>query len=232
MNFRPAALPPPPEIIFTNWREILNFAPVPHALRQAYIHAIEAYLDYCRLNGISVTKQSARNFMADALRRRLADAPQLWKDGLNWFFRTGRKSAGPAPPGAPSIGQADTGRTDWERRMIERLRLNNYSWRTEQTYRDWAWRFERSLGAGGMAGASGEDIRKFLTEMAVRGRGGEATQKQALNALVFLFREGLQRDPGDFGDFQRARALHAAHPPCFPAASATSFSPPWMGPLA
>jgi len=198
-------MPEAPEVIFTNWREILNLAPAPYVLRQAYTRAIEAYLEYCRHNGLSVTKESARNFMSDAVRRSLASNPQLWKDGINWFFKTGRKSAGPLPPGVPSIGQADMGRTDWERRMIERLRLNHYSWRTEQTYRDWAWRFAQSLGTRSMLDADGEDIRKFLTELAVRGRVGKATQKQALNALVFLFREGLQRDPGDFSDFQRSR---------------------------
>ncbi len=199
------SMPPGPEVIFTNWREVLNLAPLPHTLREGYIRAIEVYLDYCRRTGLSVTKESARDCMADVVRRKLAANPQVWKEGINWFFKTGRKSAGPLPPGVPSIGQADTGHADWERRMIERLRLNHYAWRTEQTYRDWAWRFERSLGGKSMAEADGEDIRKFLTELAVRGRVGKATQRQALNALVFLFREGLQRDPGDFSDFQHAR---------------------------
>jgi len=41
-------MPEAPEVIFTNWREILNLAPAPYALRQAYTRAIEAYLEYCR----------------------------------------------------------------------------------------------------------------------------------------------------------------------------------------
>ncbi len=32
-----------------------------------------------------------------------------------------------------------------------------------------------------------------------------ATQSQALNAVVFFFREVFERDPGDFSDFTRAR---------------------------
>ncbi len=81
--------------------------------------------------------------MAEATRRGLAKDAASWKKGLNWFFTTGRKTSGPLPPGVPSLGHADTGQTDWERRLIERLRLNQYSWRTEQTYRDWAWRYPR-----------------------------------------------------------------------------------------
>jgi site-specific recombinase XerD len=43
-----------------------------------------------------------------------------------------------------------------------------------------------------------------LSELATRQRASASTQKQALNALVFLLREALQRDVGDFGDYARA----------------------------
>ena len=41
--------------------------------------------------------------------------------------------------------------------------------------------------------------------LAVEHRAASSTQKQALNAIVFLMHEGLRRDLGTF-DFQRARA--------------------------
>jgi integron integrase len=143
--------------------------------------------------------------MADAQRRKLAEQPQLWKEGLNWFFREGKQASGLQPPGVPSVGRADTGRTDWERRLIERLRLNHYSWRTEQTYREWAWRLHQFVGKKGAQDATGEDIRNFLTQLAVKGRVSISTQKQALNALVFLFREALARDPGELTGYELSR---------------------------
>jgi integron integrase len=197
--------PRQPAVIFAHWRERLNAEALSPPLRTAYVLAIEGYLDYCRQNRLSVSVESARAFMADAERRRLARQPALWKEGLNWFFQNGPKVSGPHPPGVASLGGADLGRVEWEQRLIERLRLNHYAWRTEQTYREWAWRFSGFVGQKGLAAASGEDIRAFLTDLAVRGRVGKATQKQALNALVFLFREALQRDPGDFSDFERSR---------------------------
>jgi integrase len=54
-------------------------------------------------------------------------------------------------------------------------------------------------------GKKGEDLKAFLSELAVQGRVAVATQKQALNALVFLFREGLGREAGDLSGFQLAR---------------------------
>lgn len=204
-NEPPLPFPRRPTVIFANWRETLHAAALSPHVRAVYATAIEGYLEYCRASGLSVTTESARAFMGDAQRWQLARHPELWKEGLNWFFRNGHKTGVPQPPGVPSVGQADTGKADWERRLIERLRLNHYSWRTEQTYRDWARRFAVFVGKKGVETASGEEVRAFLTELAVKGRVSKATQKQALNALVFLFREGLQRDPGNFSEFERAR---------------------------
>lgn len=58
-----------PELIFDNWREIINCAPLAPPVRCAYPEAIQSYLDYCRLNGLSVSIQSAKDFVADALGR-------------------------------------------------------------------------------------------------------------------------------------------------------------------
>lgn len=44
------------------------------------------------------------------------------------------------------------------------------------------------------------DVRGWLPDLAVRERVSVATQAQALNPVVFFFREVLQRDPGDFSD--------------------------------
>ncbi|HEV2209839.1 MAG TPA: integron integrase [Verrucomicrobiae bacterium] len=193
-----------PAVIFPNWREVLNQARLSDPTRAGYTLAIGGYLDYCRRNAFSVNSQSARAYMADVERRQLARNPALWKNGLNWFFTQGRKSSAWAP-GAPSPGAADTGVTPWERRLIERLRLNHYSWRTEQTYREWAWRLDRFIGRKGAEAATGEDLKEFLTQLAVKGRVSASTQKQALNALVFLFREALGRDPGDLTGYEVSR---------------------------
>jgi integron integrase len=200
-----AAAPRVPAVIFANWREVLNQAPLSERSRAGYTLAIGGYLDYCRRNGLSVNKESARGYMADVERRQLARNPQLWKSGLNWFFVEGRKSSAWVPGGEPTPGQADTGVTPWERRLIERLRLSHYSWRTEQTYREWSWRLDRFVGRRGAEGATAEDVNEFLTELVVKGRVSVSTQRQALNALVFLFREALGRDLGDLSGYQVSR---------------------------
>ncbi|HWW03278.1 MAG TPA: integron integrase [Candidatus Acidoferrum sp.] len=194
-----------PEVIFPNWRELLNQADLPERVRAGYGLAIGAYLEYCYRNGVSVTTESARGYMADVQRRQLARNPGLWKSGLNWFFMRGRRVSAWKPSGEPTPGRADTGATPWERRLIERLRLGHYSWRTEQTYREWAWRLERFIGGKGVEEAGEQDVKSFLSGLAVKGRVSIATQKQAPNALVFLFREALGRDLGDLSGYEVSR---------------------------
>jgi len=116
--------PQRPALIFANWREMLNREALTSRARGTYVEAIACYLDYCHRNGVSVTFESARGFMADAERRRVTDQVELWQKGLNWFFREGSKRGAPQPEGVPTLGRADTGRTPWESRMIERLRLH------------------------------------------------------------------------------------------------------------
>jgi integron integrase len=202
-----------PEVIFTNWREALHRSGLSLGLQNVYTVAVSGYLDYCSRNGVSVTTSSARAFMEDTVRRGLAKHPDLWKEGLNWFFRAGRQHCQVRPvTGVPTLGQADTGAEAWERRLIERLRIQHYSWRTEQTYRQWAWRLAEFVRPRDLESATGEDVKAFLSELAVKGRVAVATQKQALNALVFLFREGLGREAGDLSGYQLSR-----RPPRVPA---------------
>ena len=74
----------------------------------------------------------------------------------------------------------------------EVLRYHHYAYRTEQTYCQWILRYlhffggkthPRKLGAG--------DVERFLSDLAVNRQVAPSTQKQALNALVFLYREVL-----------------------------------------
>ena len=195
-----------PSIVFANWLEALHQSGLSAGIQTVYAMAVRGYLEYCTHNGLSVTTASARAFMDDVVRRGLARQPQLWKDGLNWFFSAGRRRCSTSSAqGVPTLGQADTGSEPWERRLIERLRLQHYAWRTEKTYREWAWRLAEFMVPRELELATDEDLKGFLSELAVKGRVAVATQKQALNALVFLFREGLGRAPGDLSGFQLSR---------------------------
>jgi integron integrase len=85
------------------------------------------------------------------------------------------------------------------------MREKHLSIRTAKSYLQWIKRFilfhhkrhPQYLGAS--------DINQYLTFLAVKSQVAAATQNQALNAIVFMYRQLFKRDPMDIGEFIRAR---------------------------
>ena len=76
----------------------------------------------------------------------------------------------------------------------EVMRRHHYSLHTERAYADWIKRyirFHRMQRREDLAGGEGK-IEAFLTDLAVNGRVAPATQNQAMNALVFLYKKVLE----------------------------------------
>lgn len=103
----------------------------------------------------------------------------------------------------PGAAAKDLGGSEWEKRLIEALRRRGMSWRTEETYRGWALRFAAFIQPRAPTVAEAVDVQAFLTDMAVKWRASASTQRQALNALVFLMQEALKVQLGDMA-FKRA----------------------------
>jgi site-specific recombinase XerD len=85
------------------------------------------------------------------------------------------------------------------------IRVLHYSPRTEHSYVSWVKRFIVFNDMRSPLEMSGQEIGQYLTYLAVTHGVRAGTQNQALNALVFLFKHVLGRDPGDFSDFARAK---------------------------
>jgi integron integrase len=90
-------------------------------------------------------------------------------------------------------------------KVRECLRVAHYSYRTEQTYLSWILQFVRYHGGRKPSQMEAEDVKSFLRHLAEDRQVAASTQNQALNAVVYLFRNVLEKDIGDFSDFQRAR---------------------------
>jgi len=121
--------------------------------------------------------------------------------GARAYSRTG---TGNRMADIPPLGKADLGGEPWERKLVARIRELHLAWKTETTYRHWARRLVRFCAPKQVEDLKGEDLRRFLSHLAVKERVAAATQRQALNAGVFFFREVRRRSPGDLGDFARS----------------------------
>jgi len=89
--------------------------------------------------------------------------------------------------------------------VIAKLRRKGYSYSTEKVYVYWIKRFIRFHSYKHPREMTESHIREFLSHLAMNLNVSASTQNQALNALVFLFREVLQMQLGDFSTFERAK---------------------------
>jgi site-specific recombinase XerD len=95
-----------------------------------------------------------------------------------------------------------------ERKLLDQIsdltRLRHMSLRTEQAYRNWAKRYilfhskrhPREMGA--------DEVRAFLTHLAVDEKVAASTQNQAFNALLFLYRNVLKIELKNLTGVERA----------------------------
>ncbi len=83
--------------------------------------------------------------------------------------------------------------------------MRHYSIRTEQRYVDWVKRFIRFHGNRHPEEMGSAEVERFLTHLALQRKVAPATQNQALNALVFLYRHVLERPLDEMTNVVRAK---------------------------
>lgn len=84
------------------------------------------------------------------------------------------------------------------------LRFRHMSYRTEQAYVHWITRYAHFCHDHAEGGHE-DKVRAFLTHLARERDVSASTQNQALNAIVFLYKQVLREDVGDFSGFHPAR---------------------------
>ncbi|RKX44616.1 MAG: integron integrase, partial [Verrucomicrobia bacterium] len=73
----------------------------------------------------------------------------------------------------------------------------HYAYRTEQTYVMWTERYLKYAGQQGLAWNDPSSVRVFLSYLALQRKVASSTQNQALNAILFLFRDTLKLELGE-----------------------------------
>jgi integron integrase len=90
-------------------------------------------------------------------------------------------------------------------RVRDAIRRLHYSDRTEETYIHWIRRFIYFSGKRHPAQMGAEEVTAFLNHLARDREVAAATQNQALAALLFLYKEGLQRPLPWLHELERAK---------------------------
>ena len=109
------------------------------------------------------------------------------------------------------------------------LRYHHYAYRTERTYCDWIARFIRFFDSQKHPKDMGKnEIEAFLPHLAVKEKVAASTQRQALNAIVFLYKRVLDIPVDD--KLEPVKAKRHQRPPN-PLAGSMFFRPEHAAPI-
>jgi integron integrase len=114
------------------------------------------------------------------------------------------------PQPQPQIKKESTSsqELDWaalKTAYLTAIRIEHYAHSTEKTYWHWIRDFIRYHQDRRPTDMGPAEIEAYLGYLAVDKRVAASTQNQALNSVVFLYRNVLKKDVGDFSMFTRAR---------------------------
>jgi integron integrase len=85
------------------------------------------------------------------------------------------------------------------------LRTMHYAYRTEQTYLEWICRFINFNGLQDPKTLREEGVKRYLEYLATKREVSGSTQRQALNAVVFLYAKVLGNPLGGIGEYEKSK---------------------------
>ncbi|NOX09941.1 MAG: integron integrase [Gammaproteobacteria bacterium] len=154
---------------------------------------------YCDHLKTTVCQDINWQFWLDSARQLDIDHPttarQLTPDELTYL--KARKGEGP-------INQIRSNHHELIVKFTTEIRRRGYAYRTEQSYEQWVCRFIIFCQGVAPETVGATEVGQFLEYLSIRRRVSASTQNQALNALVFLYKQVLDREL-DLDNFVRAK---------------------------
>lgn len=89
--------------------------------------------------------------------------------------------------------------------MAAEIKVRHYSRKTLQTYAMWSRNFQSFLKNKAPAELGTDDVKVYLTFLAVDCKVAASTQNQAFNSLLFFYRNGLKQEFGNLSGVPRAK---------------------------
>jgi integron integrase len=89
--------------------------------------------------------------------------------------------------------------------LADEIKARHYSRKTLQHYANWTRKFQSYLSHKDPARLTSQDVKSYLTYLAVQCKVSSSTQNVAFNALLFLYRHVFKKDFGDHKDIPRAK---------------------------
>lgn len=185
-----------------SWRERLRESDLDPGDKAVFQIWISRLLKWCADNHVPPTTLSVVEYL-DCVRKQAPAEHAEAALALHWFSEEYRYREPSGGRSVPPLGKDDLGRSLWETLLIRACRGHHFLWRTEETYRRWGSQYAQFVAPRTPERTGREEVQDFLSYLATVQRSSPATQRQALNALVFLFDKALEKPLGQF-EFERA----------------------------
>jgi integron integrase len=193
---------------------LIKLGNIPEDKIKFYIHWVRRFLKSCNYQLENINEEHISQYLesleadekiADWQVKQAADAVNLYVEEYL------KKKFQQVPSSDKDYGEKSTdlkGSLQWKQTLEEAtnvIRLRHFSLSTEKTYLGWITRFKSYLGDRAPSLLEAEDMKKFLTYLALHGRVSASTQNQAFNALLFLYRHILHKEVNDLTSVARAK---------------------------
>jgi integrase len=134
--------------------------------------------------------------------------PSVREPGIS-FSKTGRETPHGTYASAEAFSPARALRgASWVAKyngLSNEIKVRHYSPKTLQTYTGWVRKFQTFTSSKDPGLLSTQDVKDFLTSLAVKHNVAASSQNQAFNALLFFFRHVLHKEFGKVEDVVRAK---------------------------
>lgn len=223
-----------PYQLVQQYATVLDQHGIPDQDRASFIMWLRYYLDFCAKYPIQGSdSERVRLFLAklgekkqpQRRRRQAAHAVSLYlqmhgvADDAPPPYRAPQESPVPPPLSHPPFHghpsqfceagyQVISHSPEWDQvlaKLAGEIKVRHYSRKTLKAYATWARHFQRFLKNKRPEELSTEDVKDYLTHLAVDCHVAVSTQNQAFNALLFLYRHALKREFGELRGVPRAK---------------------------
>jgi len=179
---------------------------IPEKLHTYYLHWVARFLTHCGHRKVEANDEE----QIEPFLHELAKTKEEWqvkqaREALRLFLFAQTQAAAGDTALFRATNDPDQGWKLVATKMTEALRLRHRSIRTEKTYLQWLRSFYGFLDGKMPTEIDSQDVKRFLSHLAVERNIAASTQNQAFSALLFLFRHVLDRELAELADTVRAK---------------------------
>ena len=168
-----------------------------------FINWVSRFQNFCGIKaGQIFTKEQVEYFLKEMGKSHEDWQVKQAKEAIDLYrYFLGKASAGDAPSTQEEV-------EEWERleeELVRILRLKHRSLSTEKTYLGWVRDFYRFLKGTHPSELESSHVRDYLSHLAVERKVSAATQHQAFNAILFFYRNVVNKEIHDLSEAVRVK---------------------------